>query len=46
MFGTTTLLAALDFVFVIGKCHKRHQATEFLAILKQLPSSKCAGALA
>ena len=30
--GTTSLLAALDIAsgFVIGKCYKRHRATEFL----------------
>jgi transposase len=36
--GTTTLFAALDCAtgFVIGKCYKRHRATEFLDFLKQI----------
>ena len=36
--GTTSLFAALDIVsgFVIGKCYKRHRATEFLDFLKQI----------
>lgn len=34
--GTTSLFAALDIAsgFVIGKCYKRHRATEFLDFLK------------
>jgi len=36
--GTTSLFAALDVAsgFVIGKCYKRHRATEFLDFLKQV----------
>ncbi len=36
--GTTSLFAALDVAsgFVIGKCYKRHRATEFLDFLKQI----------
>lgn len=36
--GTTSLFAALDIAsgFVIGKCYKRHRATEFLDFLKQI----------
>ena len=36
--GTTTLFAALDVAsgFVIGKCYKRHRATEFLNFLKEI----------
>ncbi|MQU78518.1 IS630 family transposase, partial [Sinorhizobium medicae] len=39
--GTTTLFAALDVAsgFVIGKCYKRHRATEFLDFLKQIDAS-------
>ena len=38
--GTTSLFAALDVAsgFVIGKCYKRHRATEFLDFLKQIDS--------
>jgi putative transposase len=36
--GTTSLFAALDIATgrVIGKCYKRHRATEFLDFLKQI----------
>src|SRR3954465_2362984 len=36
--GTTSLFAALDVAsgFVIGKCYKRHRASEFLDFLKQI----------
>jgi transposase len=36
--GTTTLFAALDVAsgFIIGKCHKRHRAVEFLKFLKEI----------
>ncbi len=36
--GTTSLFAALDIAsgFVIGKCYKRHRATEFLDFLKEI----------
>jgi transposase len=36
--GTTSLFAALDVAsgFVIGKCYKRHRATEFLDFLKRI----------
>jgi transposase len=36
--GTTSLFAALDVAsgFVIGKCYKRHRATEFLDFLKEI----------
>jgi transposase len=36
--GTTSLFAALDVAsgFVIGKCYRRHRATEFLDFLKQI----------
>jgi transposase len=36
--STTSLFAALDIAsgFVIGKCYKRHRATEFLDFLKQI----------
>jgi predicted SnoaL-like aldol condensation-catalyzing enzyme len=36
--GTTSLFAALDIAsgFVIGKCHKRHRAAEFLDFLRQI----------
>ena len=36
--GTTSLFAALDVAsgFVIGKCNKRHRATEFLNLLKEI----------
>ncbi|ESW62905.1 hypothetical protein X773_34015 [Mesorhizobium sp. LSJC285A00] len=39
--GTTSLFAALDVAsgFVIGKCYKRHRATEFLDFLKQVDAS-------
>lgn len=39
--GTTTLFAALDVAsgFVIGKCYKRHRATEFLDFLKQIDAN-------
>ena len=38
--GTTSLFAALDVAsgFVIGKCYKRHRATEFLDFLKEIDS--------
>jgi transposase len=38
--GTTSLFAALDVAsgFVIGKCYKRHRATEFLNFLKEIDS--------
>ena len=36
--GTTSLFAALDIAsgFVIGKCYKRHRASEFLDFLKEV----------
>ena len=36
--GTTSLFAALDVAsgLVIGKCYKRHRATEFLSFLKEI----------
>jgi hypothetical protein len=36
--GTISLFAALDVAsgFVIGKCHKRHRAAEFLNFLKEI----------
>ena len=36
--GTTSLFAALDVAsgFVIGKCYRRHRATEFLDFLKEI----------
>jgi len=36
--GTTSLFAALDVAsgFVIGKCYKRHRASEFLNFLKEI----------
>ena len=36
--GTTSLFAALDIAsgFVIGKCYKRHRASEFLDFLKEI----------
>jgi transposase len=36
--GTTSLFAALDVAsgFVIGKCYKRHRATEFLDFVKEI----------
>lgn len=39
--GTTTLFAALDIATgaVIGKCYKRHRATEFLDFLKQIDAA-------
>ncbi|ESX66312.1 hypothetical protein X759_28040 [Mesorhizobium sp. LSHC420B00] len=39
--GTTSLFAALDVAsgFVIGKCYKRHRATEFLDFLKQIDAN-------
>jgi transposase len=42
--GTTTLFAALDVATggVIGKCFKRHRASEFLAFLKLIHTSAAA----
>ncbi len=39
--GTTSLFAALDIATgaVIGKCYKRHRATEFLDFLKQIDTA-------
>ena len=39
--GTTSLFAALDVATgaVIGKCYKRHRATEFLDFLKQIDAA-------
>lgn len=39
--GTTSLFAALDIAtgFVIGKCYKRHRATEFLDFLKEIDAN-------
>lgn len=39
--GTTSLFAALDIAtgFVIGKCYKRHRATEFLDFLKKIDAN-------
>lgn len=39
--GTTSLFAALDVAtgFVIGKCYKRHRASEFLDFLKQIDAN-------
>ena len=39
--GTTTLFAALDVATgaVIGKCSRRHRATEFLAFLKEVEAA-------
>ena len=39
--GTTSLVAALDIATgaVIGKCYKRHRATEFLDFLKQIDAA-------
>lgn len=39
--GTTTLFAALDVATgrVIGKCYRRHRATEFLAFLNKLQAA-------
>jgi DDE superfamily endonuclease len=39
--GTTSLFAALDIATgaVIGKCYKRHRATEFLDFLKQISAA-------
>ena len=39
--GTTTLFAALDVATgaVIGKCSRRHRATEFLAFLKEIEAA-------
>ena len=39
--GTTSLFAALDIATgaVIGKCYKRHRATEFLDFLKQIDAA-------
>src|SRR3546814_9937624 len=39
--GTTSLFAALDLATgaVIGKCYKRHRATEFLAFLKRIDAA-------
>ena len=41
--GTTSLFAALDVAsgFVIGKCYKRHRATEFLDFLKEIDAQAC-----
>lgn len=38
--GTTSLFAALDIAsgFVIGQCYRRHRATVFLDLLKQIDS--------
>lgn len=43
--GTTSLFAALDIATgaVIGKCYKRHRATEFLDFLKQIDRHMPAG---
>lgn len=43
--GTTSLFAALDIATgaVIGKCYKRHRATEFLDFLKELDRNLPAG---
>lgn len=43
--GTTSLFAALDVAtgFVIGKCYKRHRATEFLDFLKQIDANVADG---
>jgi transposase len=43
--GTTSLFAALDVAtgFVIGKCYKRHRASEFLDFLKQIDSHVAEG---
>ena len=39
--GTTSLFAALDVAngAVIGKCYKRHRATEFLDFLKRIDAA-------
>lgn len=39
--GTTSLFAALDITIgaMIGKCHKRHRATEFLDFLKRIDAA-------
>src|SRR3546814_7329827 len=39
--GTTSLFAALDIATgaVIGKCYKRHRATEFLDFLKRIDAA-------
>ncbi|MCA3585430.1 MAG: IS630 family transposase [Methylocystis sp.] len=39
--GTTSLFAALDVAtgFVIGKCYKRHRASEFLDFLKEIDAT-------
>lgn len=44
--GTTSLFAALDIATgaVIGKCYKRHRATEFLDFLKQIDAEIPKGA--
>jgi len=43
--GTTSLFAALDVATgaVIGKCYKRHRATEFLDFLKQIDAAHAGG---
>jgi len=43
--GTTSLFAALDVAtgFVIGKCYKRHRASEFLDFLKKIDAHVPAG---
>ncbi len=43
--GTTSLFAALDVATgaVIGKCYKRHRATEFLDFLKQIDAAMPVG---
>jgi transposase len=43
--GTTSLFAALDVAtgFVIGKCYKRHRASEFLDFLKRIDGNVPAG---
>lgn len=43
--GTTSLFAALDIATgaVIGKCYKRHRATEFLDFLKQIDAAMPVG---
>lgn len=43
--GTTSLFAALDIATgaVIGKCYKRHRATEFLDFLKRIDAEMPAG---
>lgn len=43
--GTTSLFAALDIAsgFVIGKCYRRHRATEFLDFLKRIDRAAADG---